>query len=180
MGTGHPHRAGPRHRGCSAGDLPALDGAARARSRAREAQPAVRMAHNRGRDRGHRGRPAVRSIRRGRGLHVRPPGYWSRSSGSSGDIWSALTIRKQIASLVPAAHVAIWVAAAYLLIAAAISGHELVALAVGMLAAVCAGVVVLRLAHRSLLAELVYMTKRIMGRGSPRQDSPRATPPLAR
>jgi PST family polysaccharide transporter len=90
---------------------------------------------------------------------------------------TALTIRQQIASLVPAAHVAIWVAAAYLLIAAAIPGHELVALAVGILVAVCAGVVVLRLAHRSLLAELVYMTKRIMGRGSPRQDPSPETPP---
>jgi O-antigen/teichoic acid export membrane protein len=80
----------------------------------------------------------------------------------------ALTLRSQIASLVPAAHVAIWVAAVYLLIAAAIPDHELVVLAVGILVAGCAGVAALRLAHRSLWAELVHMTKRIVGRGSPR------------
>ena len=80
---------------------------------------------------------------------------------------AALTLRSQIASLVPATHVAIWVAAAYVLTAAAIPGHDLVVFALGILVAGCAGVAVLRLAHRSQWAELVYMTKRIVGRGSP-------------
>jgi PST family polysaccharide transporter len=83
-----------------------------------------------------------------------------------------MTFRGQIALLAPAAHVAIWVAAVYLLIAAAIPGHELVVLPLGILAASCTGAAVLRVAHRSLLAELLHMAKRIVGRGSPRQDTP--------
>jgi O-antigen/teichoic acid export membrane protein len=88
-----------------------------------------------------------------------------------------LTLRTQIVWLVPGAHVAIWVAVPYLLVAAAIPGHEPVALALGGVVAGFAAVAVLRLAHRSLLAEVVYMTKRIMGRGSPRQDPSPKTPP---
>jgi PST family polysaccharide transporter len=64
--------------------------------------------------------------------------------------------------------VAIWVAAAYLVIAIAIPGHEVVVLALGILVAGCAGLAVLRVAHRPLLAEMVHMVKRIAGRSSPR------------
>ena len=88
-----------------------------------------------------------------------------------------MTLRGQIASLMPAAHVAIWVAAVYLVIAATIPGHELLVLALGAVMAGCTGAAVLRLVHRSLWAELVYMTNRIVGRGSPPEDSPREAPP---
>jgi PST family polysaccharide transporter len=80
-------------------------------------------------------------------------------------------IREQVASLIPAAHIAIWVAAAYLLIAIAIPGDEPVVLVAGTLCAFCVGTAVLRLAHKSLLAELLYMANRIAGRGSPQQDA---------
>jgi O-antigen/teichoic acid export membrane protein len=82
-----------------------------------------------------------------------------------------MTLRSQVESLVPACHVAIWAAAAYLAVAAVIPHHDLVVLAVGLLLATLTGAAVLRLAHRALLAELVQMTKRIIGRRGPRQDS---------
>jgi O-antigen/teichoic acid export membrane protein len=88
-----------------------------------------------------------------------------------------MTLRGQIALVMPAAHVAIWVAGTYLVIAIAIPHHELGVLALGIVVAGCSGAAVLRLAHRSLLAELVHMANRIVGRGSPPQDSPRETPP---
>jgi O-antigen/teichoic acid export membrane protein len=87
-----------------------------------------------------------------------------------------MTLRGQIASLLPASHVAIWVAAVYLLIATAIPHHDLVVLILGIVAASCVGAAVLRLAHPSLLAELVYMANRIVGRKGP-QDSPNEAPP---
>jgi O-antigen/teichoic acid export membrane protein len=83
----------------------------------------------------------------------------------------ALTLRAQISSLMPGAHVATWVAVAYLLTAAAIPGHELLVLVLGVLLAGCTGIAVLRFAHRSLLEELVYMAKRILGRGGTRTGS---------
>jgi O-antigen/teichoic acid export membrane protein len=89
---------------------------------------------------------------------------------------AALTIRGQIGSLMPGAHIAIWSVAAYLLIAVTIPGHELVVLVLGTLVAVCTGLAVLRFAHRPLLAELVYMTKRIAGRSGPEQDPSRESP----
>jgi PST family polysaccharide transporter len=82
-----------------------------------------------------------------------------------------LTLRSQIASLTPAAHIAIWGAAAYLSTAAAIPGHEFVVFALGTFLAGCTAVAIMRLAHRSLLAELVYMTKRVAGLGSPQHYS---------
>lgn len=88
-----------------------------------------------------------------------------------------MTIRGQIASLVPPAHVAIWVAGVYLAVAIAIPQHEALVLAVGIVLAGCAGVAVLRFAHRSLLAELIHMANRIVGRGGPQQDSGGETPP---
>jgi PST family polysaccharide transporter len=87
------------------------------------------------------------------------------------------TLRSQIASLMPAAHVAIWAAAVYLLIAVTIPQHEVVVLILGTVLAGCAAAAVLRLAHRSLLEELVHMANRVAGRSSPQPESPRETPP---
>ena len=87
-----------------------------------------------------------------------------------------MTVRSQVALLLPACHVAIWVAAVYLVVATVIPSHEVVVLAVGVLAASLTGAAVLRLAHRSLLAELMYMTNRVIGRGGPRQDSAQEGP----
>jgi len=87
------------------------------------------------------------------------------------------TVRRQVTSLMPAVHIAIWVAAGYLLIAAAIPHHKIVVLILGTVLAGCTGAAVLRLAHRSLLAELVHMVNRVAGRSSPQPESPRATPP---
>jgi PST family polysaccharide transporter len=78
------------------------------------------------------------------------------------------TVRSQIALLAPACHIAVWVAAAYLIVAGVIPSHELIVLAVGVLVAILTGAAVLRLAHRPLLAELLHMTNRIIGRGVPR------------
>jgi O-antigen/teichoic acid export membrane protein len=76
-----------------------------------------------------------------------------------------MTIPRQVASLMPACHVAIWAAAAYLVVAIIIPSHELVVLAVGLPLAVLTGAAVLRFAHGPLWAELMYMTNRIIGRG---------------
>jgi PST family polysaccharide transporter len=88
-----------------------------------------------------------------------------------------MTFRGQIASLIPAVHVALWAAGVYVMVAAAIPSHEMLALALGTVMAGCTGAAVLRLAHRSLWAELVHMTNRIVGRGGLSEDSPRVTPP---
>ncbi len=85
-------------------------------------------------------------------------------------------LREQIVSLMPAAHVALWVAGLYLLIAVAIPGHELAVLMLGIVVAGGAGVAVLRFAHRDLLSELVHMASRLAGRRSPEQDSPTQAP----
>ena len=81
-----------------------------------------------------------------------------------------MTVRSQAALLLPGCHIAIWVAAAYLVVATIVTSHELVVLAVGVLAAGLTWAAVLRLAHRSLLAELIYMTNRIIGRGGRSRD----------
>lgn len=78
-----------------------------------------------------------------------------------------ITIRGQVATLVPGIHVAIWSAAAYLLIAIAIPGRELVVLALGLPAALAVGAVVLRVVHRAQLTELVHLAGRIVGRTRP-------------
>jgi len=87
-----------------------------------------------------------------------------------------MTTREEIALLVPATHVAIWVAGVYLLIATAIPHQELVVLALGMTVATGAGAAVLRVAHRPLFAELIHMTNRIVGRGGAPQHSPGKPP----
>src|SRR6185312_1091149 len=79
-----------------------------------------------------------------------------------------MTVRQQVALLLPACHVAIWMVAAYVAVAVMISQPQLLVLATGVALAGLAGVAVLRLAHRSLLTELVHMANRIIGRGGPR------------
>jgi PST family polysaccharide transporter len=88
-----------------------------------------------------------------------------------------LSIRMQLASLAPAAHIAVWMAGSYLLVATTIHGHNLVTLALGTVAAVCCGTAVLRVAHHSLLTELVYMAKRMIGQGANAQTAANASPP---
>lgn len=83
-----------------------------------------------------------------------------------------MTVRSQIVSVAPAFHLSLWTAGAYLAVAVAIPGREPLTLALGTLAAVICGAVVLRFAHRSLLAELVYLVKRITGRGGAPAESP--------
>jgi O-antigen/teichoic acid export membrane protein len=72
-----------------------------------------------------------------------------------------MTLRAQLAMLTPGLHVAIWVAATYLLVAVAITGHDLIVLALGVPAAVALGMAVLRLFHSAQLAEFVYVGSRL-------------------
>jgi O-antigen/teichoic acid export membrane protein len=85
-----------------------------------------------------------------------------------------MTVRTQIGTLIPGAHMAIWAAATYLGIAVAIPGHDLAVLVLGTVAAGCAATAVLRIFHRSLATELIYMVKRIAGRGAPAASEPPA------
>ena len=74
----------------------------------------------------------------------------------------------------PGVHVAIWTAAAYLLIAIIVPGHELAVLMLGAPAAVLVGVGVLRVAHHAQLVELLHLGYRLTGR-NPRPNA-RARP----
>nr|WP_277606627.1 lipopolysaccharide biosynthesis protein [Rhodococcus aetherivorans] len=76
-----------------------------------------------------------------------------------------MTLRSQIVSLVPGAHTAVWVAAAYLVVAISIPGHDALVLLFGATASIAAGLAVLHFAHRSQLMELVRMVGRVIGRG---------------
>lgn len=76
----------------------------------------------------------------------------------------AVPIREQAVLLMPACHVALWMAATYVAVDACIRGRELVVLTLGVPCAVLAGLVVLRLAHRSLAVELMRMANRFVGR----------------
>jgi PST family polysaccharide transporter len=78
-----------------------------------------------------------------------------------------MSLRSQVATLAPGVHVSIWMAAAYLLVARGFGGHHLLGLALGVPAAAAVGLAVLRLAHRALLAELIHMGGRLMGRVRP-------------
>lgn len=75
----------------------------------------------------------------------------------------ALPLRGQIALLMPATHVAAWMAGTYLVIAVTIEGHESAVLVTGLAASVGVGALVLRLAHPALLNELVHLVKRLGG-----------------
>jgi PST family polysaccharide transporter len=78
-----------------------------------------------------------------------------------------LSVRAQIGALLPGLHVALWVAATYLLIAVAIPAHDPAVLALGAPAATLIGLAILRLVHRPQLAELLHMANRILGRTRP-------------
>jgi O-antigen/teichoic acid export membrane protein len=75
-----------------------------------------------------------------------------------------MTVRGQLAMLVPGLHVAAWVAGTYLLVAVAVTGHNLLVLALGVPAALGIGAAALRLFHPALLAELVDLGQRLVGR----------------
>ncbi|HET9257176.1 MAG TPA: hypothetical protein VFO16_18525, partial [Pseudonocardiaceae bacterium] len=75
-----------------------------------------------------------------------------------------ITVRGQIAALLPGVHMAAWAAGAYLLVAAGTGGNDLVTLLAGTPAAVIAGAAVLRLGHRSHYLELMHMVSRVSGR----------------
>ncbi|HEV2779868.1 MAG TPA: lipopolysaccharide biosynthesis protein [Actinophytocola sp.] len=77
-----------------------------------------------------------------------------------------MSLRGQAATLAPGVHLAAWVAGAYLLVAVAIPGNDLLVLALGLPVAAAAGLAVLRLVHRQQLAELVHMANRVVGRES--------------
>ncbi|MGH3694125.1 MAG: lipopolysaccharide biosynthesis protein [Pseudonocardiaceae bacterium] len=78
-----------------------------------------------------------------------------------------ITVRGQIAALLPAIHTAAWAAATYVLVAAGIVDDDLVALLVGGPAALLVGALVFRLGHRSHYRELIQMALRVSGRGAP-------------
>jgi O-antigen/teichoic acid export membrane protein len=82
-----------------------------------------------------------------------------------------MKIRQQIAILVPAAHVAGWMAATYLLIAIAVPDHELLVLILGIVLAGVVGPAVLYLAHRGLSRELLQMINRLIKRGRSQADA---------
>jgi PST family polysaccharide transporter len=77
-----------------------------------------------------------------------------------------MSVRGQVASLLPACHVAFWTAAGYLVVRMAVAGNPVVTLAVGVPVAVGVGLGALRFAHRALLDELSYLVTRLLGRGA--------------
>jgi PST family polysaccharide transporter len=80
----------------------------------------------------------------------------------------ALPLGTQARSLVPGAHVAAWVAGAYMLVAVSVEGHELVVLGCGALLALATGLGVMRAAHGSQFSELVLLGNRVIGRTAQR------------
>jgi O-antigen/teichoic acid export membrane protein len=81
-----------------------------------------------------------------------------RARLTNSSIWS------QVAMLVPGLHVGLWMAASYLLVAVGVTGRDALVLLLGLVAAVAVGLVVLQLAHRTQLAELLRMVKGLAGR----------------
>ena len=76
----------------------------------------------------------------------------------------AIPLREQARTLVPGAHAALWVAAAYVLVSVTVAGHDFLVLGLGTVVAVGVGLVVLRLAHPSQLGELRHLANRVLGR----------------
>jgi O-antigen/teichoic acid export membrane protein len=77
-----------------------------------------------------------------------------------------IPLREQARTLVPGAHVALWVAATYLLVGVAIAGHDLIVLGLGTLLAAGVGLAVMRVAHAAQLSELLRLVSRVLGRGA--------------
>jgi PST family polysaccharide transporter len=82
-----------------------------------------------------------------------------------------VSLRSQLAQLVPGCHVALWMAGAYLLVAVAIADRELLVLLLGGVLSLVTGVVVLRTAHRSTYDELQQMAKRVAGKGGAAEEA---------
>jgi O-antigen/teichoic acid export membrane protein len=75
-----------------------------------------------------------------------------------------MPIRTQVGVLLPAVHVAVAAAAAYLLIAFVLGEHPLIVIAAGLPLAGVAGLAVLRVLYPALLAEMWSLGMRITGR----------------
>jgi O-antigen/teichoic acid export membrane protein len=75
-----------------------------------------------------------------------------------------LPLTTQARSLLPGAHVAVWVAGAYTVVAVSTEGHDIVVLGVGTLVALATGLGVMRAAHRSQFTELVLLMHSVIGR----------------
>lgn len=87
----------------------------------------------------------------------------------------AMDLRGQLASVAPALHLALWAAGSYLAVALAIPDREPIVLAAGVSAAAALVAIVLRMVHRSLLAELLDLVKRLAGRAGTSTTSPAPT-----
>jgi O-antigen/teichoic acid export membrane protein len=75
-----------------------------------------------------------------------------------------LSLRSQVAMLIPGFHVAIWMTATYLLVAVVITGYDVVVLALGVPAALTIGTAVLRLFHSAQLMEFLSVGRSLVGR----------------
>ncbi|WP_237569210.1 lipopolysaccharide biosynthesis protein [Mycolicibacterium lacusdiani] len=75
-----------------------------------------------------------------------------------------VSLHEQLSSLLPATHVAVWMAGTYLTVAVLITDRDAVVLGLGSLAAVGVGALALRIGHPRLLADLVFDAKRLAGR----------------
>jgi PST family polysaccharide transporter len=69
----------------------------------------------------------------------------------------------QARSLFPGAHVALWVAVSYAVIASVVGGDDLVKLVLGVSVAAALGFGVLRVAHRGRYDEMIYLARRMFG-----------------
>jgi O-antigen/teichoic acid export membrane protein len=75
-----------------------------------------------------------------------------------------IALYAQARALLPGTHVAAWAAGAYTLVALSIQAPDVVVLGFGTLFGVAAGLVVMRVVHRSQLSELVHLANRMIGR----------------
>jgi PST family polysaccharide transporter len=75
-----------------------------------------------------------------------------------------VSLREQLSSLLPATHVAAWMAATYLTVAVLVTDRDAVVLGLGSVAAMGVGALALRIGHPRLLADLVIDAKRLAGR----------------
>ncbi|BAW04937.1 oligosaccharide flippase family protein [Nocardia seriolae] len=90
-----------------------------------------------------------------------------------------VSLRTQFTQLLPGLHIAFWMAAAYASIALILPGHDFVILCAGTAVALAVGAVVLRLAYRTQLDEILHLVRRVAGkRGNDTEPAPE--PPAAR
>jgi PST family polysaccharide transporter len=86
-----------------------------------------------------------------------------------------MTLRSQLAMLTPGLHVAVWMSAAYLLVAVVVTGRDVVVLALGVPAALAIATAVLRVFHPALLTEFVSVGRGLVGRVRSRTTTEGAT-----